>query len=159
MRKIYPIEEDEQITVIDWVRSHQHYYKELKYLTASMNGIRLSIYLAVKAKALGLIKGAPDLELPSARGGYFGLYIEMKRQPGARSEISAEQAEYLQYLNNAGYCAVVSYGADQAIKTLSDYLQKPLTKQPRGNMALDFDMAPGKIAKTVCAVANKEYEF
>lgn len=159
MRKIYPLEEEEQIAVIDWVRSHQHYYKELKYLNASINGIKLNIVLAVKAKTLGLIKGVPDLELPSARGGYFGLYIEMKRQPGARSELSAEQIEYLQYLNNAGYLAVVSYGADQAIQTLTEYLKMPLTKKARGNMALDFDMTPGKIVNTVCEVVKKNYEY
>jgi len=158
MRIIYPLEEEEQETVIDWVIKSKNYYKELRFLNASLNGVRLPIGLAVKAKKLGLIKGVPDLQLPSARGGYFGLYIEVKRQRGAGSAVSDEQKEFIQYLNDAGYLARVCYGAEETIKKILYYLELPPTRamQP-ANMALDLDMRPEKIINTVKNISEYEH--
>ena len=59
-------------------------YPELELLNASLNGVRLTIGQAKKVKKSGMRKGYPDLFLPVARGGYHGLYVELKRKKGGK---------------------------------------------------------------------------
>ena len=63
--------------------------------------------------------GVPDLFLPCPRREYCGLWIEMKAEKG---RLSALQGEWIQWLNEAGYRAVVCYGAQQAIDEIERYL-------------------------------------
>lgn len=77
--------------------------------------------LVSKAKREGVRNGVPDLFLPIARGGYHGLFIEMKRLKGGVT--SAEQKSWHQYLNEQGFLCVVCKGADNAIQLLKEYMQ------------------------------------
>jgi len=110
----------EQVAVFDWAESAQCQYPELKYLTGSLNGVRLSIGSAVKAKRAGLKQGAPDLSLDVARRPYHGLRIELKAMDG---KLDKEQMDWLQFLQDQGYRAVACWGSDQAINEITSYLE------------------------------------
>ena len=62
-------------------------------------------------KRMGVKKGVPDLCLPVQRGGYAGLYLEMKRPGG---HVREEQHWWLEHLDTQGYCTAVCYGWEQA---------------------------------------------
>lgn len=68
----------------------------------------------------GLKRGVPDLCLPVARGGYHGLYIELKTANGRPSEA---QYWWIEHLKLQGYFAVVCHGYDNTVRMLEWYLQ------------------------------------
>ncbi|MEX5364400.1 VRR-NUC domain-containing protein [Pseudomonas guariconensis] len=82
--------------------------------------------VAAKLKAQGVKAGIPDLVLPMARGGYFGLYIEFKAtvDPAA---VSPSQQACIRRLNDQGYLAVVCRGHFDAMECLRAYLAQPAT--------------------------------
>ena len=74
-------------------------------------------------KRMGLRKGFPDL-IVLARNKtktHEVLFIEMKRQQGGR--VSDEQKEWIERLDNEGYCVGVAKGCESAIKILTQYLE------------------------------------
>lgn len=82
-------------------------------------GKRNAIYGA-KMKRIGLRKGFPDIFIPTAKKGFHGLFIELKRD--RHSHPTKEQLEWIAYLNKNGYYAVVAYGADAAIDEIKKYM-------------------------------------
>lgn len=84
--------------------------------------------VAAKLKAQGVKAGIPDLVLPMARGGYFGLFIEFKAAPPFDADVSASQHGFIQALNLQGYLAVVCRGRLDAMEALRAYLQLPQTR-------------------------------
>jgi len=124
MKQKPPTEEQDQIRLFEWAHLQKGKCPELGLLNSSANGVRLPIGLAVKTVRLGLRKGYPDIFLPVARKGYHGLYIELKRVKGGK--VSPEQEWWLEKLTEQGYYAVVCKGADEAIKTIIDYLEGKL---------------------------------
>lgn len=81
---------------------------------------------AARLKAQGVRAGVPDICLPAARGCYHGLYIELKRRNGGR--VSEAQRGWIEYLENAGYCARVCHGWDEARETIEKYLAAGMLK-------------------------------
>ena len=79
--------------------------------------------VAAKLKAQGTKAGIPDLTLPMARGGYFGLYIEFKATPPNDAAVSASQHERIRKLNEQGYLAVVCRGHFDAMEQIRAYLR------------------------------------
>ncbi|HIH9386906.1 TPA: VRR-NUC domain-containing protein [Yersinia enterocolitica] len=71
------------------------------------------------AKRLGLRKGVPDLFLALPRGGYAGLWIEMKADKGV---LMGEQAEWISRLTIEGYAAKVCYGFKRTQAQIQYYL-------------------------------------
>jgi hypothetical protein len=131
----------EQCAVVDWARRNTFYYPELKFFHAVPNGAKLpyvktqnidgswSRYSSQAEKLIeeGMLPGVLDLFLPSAHGGWFGLYIEMKH---GKNKVSPDQQIYIQYATAAGYCCKVCYDADEAIDALRRYLKLPATFVP-----------------------------
>ncbi|MNI92908.1 VRR-NUC domain protein [compost metagenome] len=70
--------------------------------------------------------GIPDLVLPMARGGYFGLYIEFKATVEP-APVSDSQRDCLRRLNEQGYLAIVCRGHFDAMEQLRAYLMLPVT--------------------------------
>ena len=118
-----PLEYDDQCSIFTFaqVMAATNQNPDLKMLWASLNGVRLTIGQAVKAKKAGMKKGYPDIGLDVARGGYHGLRIELKREKGGRLE--PEQKEWLQDLAEYGYFACVCRGANAAKLVLINYLR------------------------------------
>lgn len=79
--------------------------------------------VAAKLKAQGVKAGIPDLVLPMARGGYFGLYIEFKATPPNDAAISASQHERISKLSDQGYLAIVCRGHFDAMEQIRAYLR------------------------------------
>lgn len=73
-------------------------------------------------KTMGVKKGVPDLCLPVARGGFHGMYIEMKTPSGKASDA---QRWWMMELTKQGYRAVVCHGYDAAVAELCWYLSLP----------------------------------
>ena len=77
-----------------------------------------SLSYAARMKRMGLRSGFPDLLVPLTRGGYHGLFIEMKY---GKNKTTKEQKEWLERLSAEGYACAVCYNAAEAIKTIESY--------------------------------------
>jgi len=77
---------------------------------------------ASRLKRQGVKSGVSDVCLPLPRGGFCGLYIEMKRSKG-RIRVTDNQKEFLQDMESVGYKAVVCKGFDEARGTILEYLK------------------------------------
>lgn len=114
-----PLEEDDQVALIKWFDDWAP--ADLKgRLAASSGGARMAMKTAVRQKRAGSRKGYPDLNLLTQRHGFAGLLIELKRLKGGKLE--PEQADWLDFLNQQGYMAVVCVGLEAAKRTIIDYL-------------------------------------
>lgn len=69
---------------------------------------------------IGMRAGVSDFFIPVPRGGYHGLWVELKRQ--ARSTVSDLQQAWLDKMLALDYAAHVAYGFDDAKKIISNYL-------------------------------------
>lgn len=109
-------EKDEQISLFDWAQ----YRPDLTLMFHIPNEGRRTVQHAMSLKRLGMKPGVPDIFLPVARGGYHGLFIEMKRRIGGRS--TPEQKEWQRALLEEGYAAVVCKGFEDAKETIDWYM-------------------------------------
>lgn len=114
-------EDSEQEALFAWADVMSAQMPELKYMYHVPNGGQRDIRTAVALKRRGVKAGVPDIVLPAARGEYHGLYVELKVGSNKPSE---KQQEYLQYLNEQGYKAVVCYGWREAMEEVCKYLNK-----------------------------------
>lgn len=104
-------------------------YPELELLYHIPNEGKRSKATGGRLKALGLKSGVPDLCLPTAHGGYIGLYIEMKVKPNKPTE---NQKRWLRALRAAGHMVAVCYDWDSARQLLEDYMSLPPTCGRKG---------------------------
>ncbi|RUR99425.1 VRR-NUC domain-containing protein [Pectobacterium polaris] len=123
LRKVYhQTELEEQAVLIEWADK------------TVINGIKIGDYLlhipnegkrgpkaARDAKRLGVRAGVPDLFLALPRGGYAGLWIEMKAKSG---KLSPQQEVWLKRLEGTGYRAVCCFGFNQASSAISEYIKR-----------------------------------
>lgn len=123
------LEDKEQKAFFSWCRDINiiSKYPELRFIHSSQSGMKFKNALAgARAKATGMLAGVPDIFLPVMRGGFGGLYIEMKRpKVGSASKgvLSTSQKEFIEYATSAGYAVKVCYGAKEAIEAVVDYMQ------------------------------------
>lgn len=112
-------EHQHQVALFDWARMNEGTYPELALLYANPLGGKRPKRTAARMKAEGAKAGVPDLTLPVARGGYHGLYIEMK---AGRNKLTESQYWWLKRLRMEGYYTVVCYSWEEARDVLVDYL-------------------------------------
>lgn len=117
-----PTESEEQQTLFSWVEVQKGRYPELGLLYHAPNGGRRSKAEAGRFKAEGVKSGVPDLCLPVARGGFHGLYIELKRLKGGT--VSSSQKAWIAALVEQGYHATVCRGWAEASEVLLWYLRR-----------------------------------
>ena len=91
------------------------------------NGGQRHKLVAIKLKEQGVKAGVPDLVLPMARGGYFGLYLEFKATAPNDAAVSASQHAWIRRLNDQGYLAIVCRGHFDAMEQIRAYLRLPQT--------------------------------
>jgi hypothetical protein len=125
-------EEQEQITVFEWARLQEPTYPELWLMYHIPNGGARSKATAARLKAAGVKAGIPDICLPAPHGGYAALYIELKtpeiKALGVqKGRPSKRQKDVIARLRAHGNCAVVCYGAEEAIKTIKGYLNDEIS--------------------------------
>ena len=115
-------EAQEQCELIKWADScvKTNIHPELAMLYAVPNGGRRDKAEAAHLKMQGVKAGVPDLFLPVSRGGYHGLFIELKY---GKNKPTKKQTEWLKSLNEQGYAVAVCYGCDEASKKILKYLK------------------------------------
>ncbi len=114
-------EHDEQSALIRWARLNECRYPKLKKLYAVPNGGYRCAKTAADLKAEGVRKGIPDLHLPVARGGYHGLWIEMKVHPNVTTP---DQDIVIEELREEGHRVEVCWSMEEARDVLLDYLKE-----------------------------------
>lgn len=110
----------EQCALFEWSGYAKATHPELKLLSSSLNGVKLTKAQAGKAKAAGMRKGEHDVRLPVARGGYIGLSIEMKY---GKNKPTPEQLEYGELLEAEGWRVVYCWSWIDARDAILDYLK------------------------------------
>lgn len=115
-----PTENAEQAALFQWADFAALTYPELVMMYAIPNGGLRDARTAVTLQRTGVKSGVPDICLPVARGGYNGLYIEMKRQKGG--VLSANQKIWIDRLRAHGNKAAVCKGWEQARSVILGYL-------------------------------------
>ena len=108
-----------QTALFRWAKLEEGKYPELKLMHHVPNGGKRGIKEAARLKAAGVKAGVPDVVLPVSRGGYHGLYIELK---AGKNRPTAEQTEWLTALGRNGYRTAVCYTLDDAIREVKAYL-------------------------------------
>ncbi len=121
MQQYIPTEDTEQAHIFAWAAWASGKYPELNLMHHIPNGGKRSKSEAARFKAQGVKAGVPDIFLPCARGGYHGLYIELKRTKGGK--LSAAQKEWIDALRGQGYKVIVCYGFDEAREVIISYLE------------------------------------
>lgn len=116
-----PKEDVEQTCLFRWAGMASGKYPELASMYHIPNGGSRNKAEAARLKMQGVRAGVPDVCLPVARGGYHGLYIELKRQRGGI--VSDVQKQWLEALRKAGYCAEICRGWDEAREVIETYMK------------------------------------
>lgn len=114
-----------QTALFRTVAMHEAHRPELALLFAIPNGGKRDKITAAKLKAEGVKAGVPDLMLPVARGGYHGLFIELKVGDNRPSK---SQKEWIAHLLNQGYDCAVCWEWTQAMEILLAYLDGVYTR-------------------------------
>ena len=115
-----PSEEQEQMAVIEWRDLMVNQFPELKLLIHIGNGEWRHPATAAKLKRMGVKAGVSDLFLPVARGGWHGLWVEMKRRKGGT--LSPAQKDWIEDMTEQHYMAVRADGAEEACDVIYRYL-------------------------------------
>lgn len=111
-----------QEAIFSWCELQSNKYPELKLLHHIPNGGQRNKATAIALKRQGVKAGVPDLMLPVARGGYHGLYIELKKEDKTNKP-TVLQKQWINELQKQGYFATVCYGFDETVNTLVEYLE------------------------------------
>jgi hypothetical protein len=98
-------------------------YPKARYC-ASLGGIYTGPRQAMKAKRTGYSRGFPDLQITEAKGGYYGLFIEIKTHKGRATEV---QKQWIQDLQDRGYKATIGKGLPECLQIIDDYMNQPNT--------------------------------
>jgi len=109
-----------QVALMAWCALNFEVYPKLKLLFAIPNGGERNPVVAARLKAEGVRSGVPDLMLPVARHGRFGLFIEMKKPK--QGKVQGSQAEWHRDLDTEGYGVAVCFGWEEARDCLVQYL-------------------------------------
>lgn len=103
-----PTEAQEQTAVFNWATVMERRWPELRLIHHCPNGGSRNAREAHNLRMQGVKAGIPDIFLPVARGGWHGLYIEMKRRKGGR--VSVDQQRMILALRAQGYKVEVCRG-------------------------------------------------
>ena len=115
-----------QEAIFSWCDIMRGTYPELKLLHHIPNGGQRNKSTAIALKRQGVKAGVPDLMLPVSRLGYHGLYIELQKSDHTNKPTKL-QKEWLEALEQQGYFTAECYGYDEAVQTLTDYLESEVT--------------------------------
>lgn len=111
----------EQTALFCWAAmpTQRAQWPALALMFAIPNGGERNLRVAANLKAEGVKAGVSDIMLPVSRGGFHGLFIEMKVKP---NKPSTEQLDFIGAVTEQGYLAVVCYSWAEAVTNLVYYL-------------------------------------
>ncbi len=114
-----------QAALFCWAGQKTDIWPELAWMYAIPNGGMRDRVTAARLKAEGLKSGISDVCLPTAKRGYHGLYLEMKK-PGsagkAAGKESKEQKEFGAFVQSGGYYYACCHDWETAAKLIAWYL-------------------------------------
>lgn len=84
---------------------------------------------ALRMKRMGYTNGIPDLFIMTSKGGYHGMFIELKTE---RGKLSEEQKEILSKLTVEGFYCVVIRSIGDFINQVNQYMNG-LIRNPETN--------------------------
>lgn len=113
-------EHEEAVALMQKVNAFEERWSCLKWFHHIDNG-RATKAQAGRKKVEGTKKGVADYFLPAARGGYHGLYVELKAIGG---KLTKEQRAFLLAMMQQGYAAECCEGADAAWDVIRRYLEE-----------------------------------
>ena len=124
LKPVIPTEHEEQKALFQWKEANLRRIPEIDMLFAIPNQAPGSGGYALRQyyKSEGLCNGVPDVQLAVARNGYHGLFIEVKRT--TKDKPTADQIDWIERLTQQGYQACICYGCDDAIQTITSYLNE-----------------------------------
>lgn len=125
----------EQIYLFRWAVLQECVYPELELMYHIPNGGYRNKAEAARLKMEGVKPGVPDICLPVARGGYHGLYIEMKVKGNTTSEA---QKRWIRLLKAQDYFVIVCYGQEEAIQVIVNYLKQKGVERYESNINNEF---------------------
>ena len=129
-------EHNQQKAVINWFKVK--YPKFAGCLFAIPNGTYLSGdskrrgQQMNKLKSEGFKPGVSDLFLAVPKHGFCGLWIEMKDIKKKIKSVSDSQMEHLTLMDKMGYGAIWCSGSQQAIDTITSYIENGECKLNKG---------------------------
>jgi|9_EtaG_2_1085328.scaffolds.fasta_scaffold00063_3 hypothetical protein len=119
--KVRLTEENIQISIVEYLKLQ---YPNLLF-TATMGGQFQRHYSQrLKAKRTGYLKGVSDLLIFEPRGGYCGLFIELKRD--RKCYPTAEQKRFISRASDRGYYATCAKGFSECKELIDKYLNEEL---------------------------------
>lgn len=111
-----------QTALFSWAALNKRTYPELDLMFAIKNEEKSgSVIVGNRFKASGVKKGTSDIMLPIPKGGFHGLFLEMKK-PGGKA--SKEQLEFGAKVQAQGYGFVVCDDWEKAKDILIQYLSQ-----------------------------------
>lgn len=122
------LEEDTHREICNYVRLH---YPDVIFMSDG-SGLKLPQGLAKKYSALKSGRGIPDLFIAEPRGGYGGLFMEIKREGTVifckdgklrKDEHLYEQANILDKLMHKGYASYFAIGVRMATDIIDEYMR------------------------------------
>lgn len=119
MIKGWSSEEREQMALFAWLDWVAKGVPEAKWVFHIPNGGDRHPAVGRKLRRMGVKAGVPDIFVPVPRGGYHGLWIEMKGETGRVKKV---QKPWLEFLREQGYRVEVCRGADEAMSAIVEYL-------------------------------------
>jgi len=111
----YMSEHNEQVALFEALALHP----ECKWVFAIPNGFYSTPAQKNKMKREGLKKGVWDLCAPYPRGGYHGLFVEMKF---GSNKLTPEQVEFGDFASSEGYLCRVAYDWLTAYNFILEYM-------------------------------------
>jgi hypothetical protein len=126
VKKMIATERQEQIALVHWAK-----LKSIDLVHHCNEGKR-SLQEGRALKRSGLSSGYPDLSLSEARGGYFGLFIEVKQKreytdSEKKSKTWLAQSEWLTHLANEHYFSIRIFGWEHGKEIIEMYMSWPRT--------------------------------
>lgn len=108
-------EKEIHLIVMQYVRMHDLLSKLVLHFP---NEGRRTLSHGALLKKMGMRKGVSDLLIAYPRHGYHGAWIELKTLKG---KPTPEQKIFLDDMEAQGYYTKITYGLDDALKTIEDY--------------------------------------
>lgn len=131
LKALLPTEDDEAHSLLQWAavkRVGKRRLAELMVMipNGALGGVGDGRERAIRTavlKRLGFRKGVADYLLMVGRGGYHGLFLELKRRE--LSFTYPEQYEFQALAVEMGYCAKICLGWEAAKLEIERYLEAP----------------------------------